>query len=42
LNRLTELGSTAGTLRGDAFRAFILRDRTKWQQLAKDANISSQ
>jgi tripartite-type tricarboxylate transporter receptor subunit TctC len=40
--RLTELGSTAGTLRGNAFREFILRDRTKWQQLAKDANISSQ
>jgi tripartite-type tricarboxylate transporter receptor subunit TctC len=42
VQRLEELGSTAGTLRGDAFREFILHDRTKWQQLAKEANISSQ
>jgi tripartite-type tricarboxylate transporter receptor subunit TctC len=42
VQRLEELGSTAGTLRGDAFRDFILHDRSKWQQLAKEANISSQ
>jgi tripartite-type tricarboxylate transporter receptor subunit TctC len=40
--RLTELGASAATLRAEEFRAFILGDRSKWQRVAKEANISSQ
>jgi tripartite-type tricarboxylate transporter receptor subunit TctC len=37
--RLAELGSTPALQRTDEFRTFILNDRTKWQRLAKEANI---
>lgn len=40
--RMAELGATAGTLRTDAFRSFILNDRSKWQRLAREANIKGQ
>jgi tripartite-type tricarboxylate transporter receptor subunit TctC len=39
--RLTELGSTPGTERGGNFRNFILNDRSKWQRVAKEANLSA-
>ncbi len=39
--RLIELGSTPGTERGEDFRNFILNDRSKWQRVAKEANLSA-
>ena len=39
--RLAELGSTPGTERGDGFRTFIRNDRSKWQRVSKEANLSA-
>ena len=41
ISRLSELGSTPGVERGGEFRTFILNDRSKWQRVAKEANLSA-